>query len=117
VVGPAQRLSRPRLETRAGTVELRIPKLRKGSYFPASWNRAGWPAKKWRKTSMNSTRLAEGEGLGSNILREIGSRLSCRSADNERDCAPMPYGPAYDPTQPYDGIERGLLGYFINSSI
>ena len=26
-------------------------------------------------------------------------------------------GPAYDPTQPYDGIERGLLGYFINSSI
>jgi deferrochelatase/peroxidase EfeB len=29
----------------------------------------------------------------------------------------MPYGPAYDPTRPYDGIERGLLGYFINSSI
>jgi deferrochelatase/peroxidase EfeB len=29
----------------------------------------------------------------------------------------MPYGPAYDSTQPYDGIERGLLGYFINSSI
>jgi deferrochelatase/peroxidase EfeB len=29
----------------------------------------------------------------------------------------MPYGLAYDPTQPYDGIERGLLGYFINSSL
>jgi deferrochelatase/peroxidase EfeB len=29
----------------------------------------------------------------------------------------LPYGPAYDATQPYDGIERGLLGYFINSSI
>src|SRR5216683_2640702 len=29
----------------------------------------------------------------------------------------LPYGPAYDPSQPYDGIERGLLGYFINSSI
>jgi deferrochelatase/peroxidase EfeB len=29
----------------------------------------------------------------------------------------LPYGPAYDPTQPYDGIERGILGYFINSSI
>jgi deferrochelatase/peroxidase EfeB len=29
----------------------------------------------------------------------------------------MPYGPAYDPSQLYDGIERGLLGYFINSSI
>ena len=29
----------------------------------------------------------------------------------------MPYGPAYDPNVPYDGIERGLLGYFINSYI
>ncbi len=29
----------------------------------------------------------------------------------------MPYGPNFDPTKPYDGIERGLLGYFINSSI
>jgi deferrochelatase/peroxidase EfeB len=29
----------------------------------------------------------------------------------------MPYGPIYDPSKPYDGIERGLLGYFINSSI
>ena len=29
----------------------------------------------------------------------------------------LPYGPVYDSTQPYDGIERGLLGYFINSSI
>ncbi|MGY2812046.1 transposase-like protein [Bradyrhizobium sp. USDA 4506] len=33
-LGAAQRLPRPDLETRAGTVELRIPKLRKGSYFP-----------------------------------------------------------------------------------
>jgi deferrochelatase/peroxidase EfeB len=29
----------------------------------------------------------------------------------------MAYGPTYDPTKPYDGIERGLLGYFINASI
>ena len=29
----------------------------------------------------------------------------------------MPYGPVYDPTQPHDGIERGVLGYYINSSI
>jgi deferrochelatase/peroxidase EfeB len=29
----------------------------------------------------------------------------------------LPYGPHYDPAQPYDGIERGLLGYFINSNI
>jgi deferrochelatase/peroxidase EfeB len=29
----------------------------------------------------------------------------------------MPYGPTYVPDEPYDGIERGLLGYFINASI
>jgi deferrochelatase/peroxidase EfeB len=29
----------------------------------------------------------------------------------------MPYGLVYDPKQPYDGVERGLLGYFINSNI
>ncbi len=29
----------------------------------------------------------------------------------------LPYGPAYDPTKPHDGIERGLLGYFINSNL
>ena len=29
----------------------------------------------------------------------------------------MPYGPVYDPALPYDGVERGLLGYFINSNI
>jgi deferrochelatase/peroxidase EfeB len=29
----------------------------------------------------------------------------------------LPYGPAYDPRQPHDGLERGLLGYFINTSI
>ena len=30
-----QRLSQPRLDTRAGTIELQIPKLRHDSYFPA----------------------------------------------------------------------------------
>ena len=29
----------------------------------------------------------------------------------------LPYGPTYDPRQPYDGIERGILGYFINANI
>lgn len=29
-------------ETRTRTVELRIPELRKGSYFPVYWSRAGW---------------------------------------------------------------------------
>lgn len=30
-------------QTRAGNVELRIPKLRTGSYFPRSWSPAGPP--------------------------------------------------------------------------
>ncbi|MFZ0379510.1 MAG: hypothetical protein WCD11_19475 [Solirubrobacteraceae bacterium] len=29
----------------------------------------------------------------------------------------MPYGPGYDPTQPYDGLERGMLFQFINAHI
>ncbi|HEY7118705.1 MAG TPA: hypothetical protein VH475_19095 [Tepidisphaeraceae bacterium] len=29
----------------------------------------------------------------------------------------LPYGPTYLPSEPYDGIERGLIGYFINTSI
>ena len=29
----------------------------------------------------------------------------------------MPYGPTYDPEQPYDDIERGMLFFFINSNI
>ncbi len=29
----------------------------------------------------------------------------------------LPYGPAYDPKEPYDGIERGMLFLFINSNI
>jgi putative transposase len=33
-------------QTRAGTVELRIPKLRKGAYFPGFWSRGGWPRRR-----------------------------------------------------------------------
>ena len=33
-------------ETRAGTVELRIPKLRKGSYFRDFSNLVAWPRKR-----------------------------------------------------------------------
>ena len=29
----------------------------------------------------------------------------------------LPYGPTYDPGKPYDGIERGMLFYFINANI
>jgi hypothetical protein len=28
-----------------------------------------------------------------------------------------PYGPTYMPGETYDGVERGLLGYFVNASI
>ena len=31
--------------------------------------------------------------------------------------AASPYGPAYDPREPHDGIERGMLFQFINSNI
>ena len=33
-------------ETRAGTVELKIPKPRKGATSPASWSRGGWPKRR-----------------------------------------------------------------------
>lgn len=33
-------------ETRAGTVELGIPKLRKGSYFPGFFEPGGWPRRR-----------------------------------------------------------------------
>jgi hypothetical protein len=29
-----------------GTVELCIPKLRKGSFFPEFWSHAGWPRRR-----------------------------------------------------------------------
>jgi putative transposase len=33
-------------ETRAGTVELRIPKLRRAATSRPSWNRAAWPRRR-----------------------------------------------------------------------
>jgi putative transposase len=33
-------------ETRAGTVELRIPKLRRAATFRASWSRGAWPRRR-----------------------------------------------------------------------
>jgi len=42
-------------ETRAGTVELRIPKLRKGSYFPGSWSRGAWPRRRSPPSSRKPT--------------------------------------------------------------
>jgi putative transposase len=41
---------RPRpWETRVGEIELMIPRMRSGSYFPSSWNRgAGQSRRSWR---------------------------------------------------------------------
>ena len=36
-------------DTRVGTVPLRIPKLRSGSYFPPFWSRAAPPRRPWRQ--------------------------------------------------------------------
>ena len=36
-------------DTRAGRIDLAIPKLRKGSYFPASWSRGARPRRRSRR--------------------------------------------------------------------
>jgi putative transposase len=54
-------------ETRAGTVELRIPKLRKGSYFPASWSRAAWP----RRRSPPVVREAHVQGVSTRSVDDL----------------------------------------------
>jgi hypothetical protein len=40
------------------------------------------------------------------------SRMACRGGSAGAYCCCRP---AYDPSRPYDGIERGLLGYFITT--
>ena len=35
------------LDTRLGSLSLRIPKLRQGSYFPPFWKLAGRPRRRW----------------------------------------------------------------------
>ena len=45
-------------QTRAGTVELRIPKLRKGSIFRAFWSRAGWRRRPSRRLCRKLTSRA-----------------------------------------------------------
>ena len=39
------------LDTRLGTLNLRVPKLRQGLTSPASWSRAGRPRRRWRRWS------------------------------------------------------------------
>ena len=64
-------------ETRAGTIELRIPKLRKGSYFP------GFPEPR---------RLAE-KALTAVIQEAYGQGISTRSVDDLVKAPPGPAGP------------------------
>ena len=49
---------RPNLlgDTRAGEIELQIPKIRQGSYFPASLSRAGAPSRRCSRTLRDVTR-------------------------------------------------------------
>lgn len=53
-----------------------------------------------RRTNPRSSRVAGGGGLKHRIVRRG-----------------LPYGPPYDPANPNDGIERGLLGLFIGASL
>ena len=45
-------------ETRVGAVDLRIPKLRRGSYFPAFLEPRRRPRKRWRRWSRKPTSKA-----------------------------------------------------------
>lgn len=50
-------------ETRAGTVELRIPKLRKAPTSRASWSHAAWPASRTdRRRPQRRTMLRQSRG-------------------------------------------------------
>lgn len=47
-----------RWDARAGTIELEIPKLRRGSYSPASWSRAAAPRRCSSRSSPRPTSRA-----------------------------------------------------------
>jgi hypothetical protein len=70
-----------RWDTRAGEVELQIPKIRQGSYFPSSWSRAGAPSRRcWLDLRIDRPRAAFGEPLTPDSSR----RAASRSADHRR---------------------------------
>src|SRR5260370_35363660 len=53
-----------------------------------------------RRNNPRSSPIAGGSGLNHRIVRRG-----------------LPYGPAFDPAKPDDGVERGLLGLFIAVSL
>ncbi len=83
-------------ETRAGTVELRIPKLRKGSYFRGSWSPVAWPRRRSppssRKPMFRASRparlmICEGHGHERHFKSQV-SRL-CEEIDAGYGLSPM----------------------------
>ena len=42
-------------DTRVGSIQLAIPRLRQGSYFPSFWSRAGAPSRPWSRWSRRPT--------------------------------------------------------------
>jgi transposase-like protein len=45
-------------DTRVGTLELAIPKLRRGSFMPSILSRAGGPSRRWSRSSKRPTSTA-----------------------------------------------------------
>ena len=42
-------------DTRAGTVELKVPRVRDSSYFPSFWSPEGEPSGRWQRSSKKRT--------------------------------------------------------------
>jgi deferrochelatase/peroxidase EfeB len=96
-------------ETDAPATPIPLEKLNQFDYAPtpdhpetyndARGNRCPIGAHMRRNNPRNST-IAGGGGLRHRIIRRG-----------------LPYGPVFDPNNPNDGIERGLLGLFIGASL
>jgi hypothetical protein len=81
--GAVQRLPRWTWETRAGTIELRIPKLRKGSCFRASWSPGGSPSfRKLMFKALRPSRSTTWSRLWEDIEERVGAFLD-RSLEDD----------------------------------
>ena len=69
-----------------------------------------------RGSAVRSARTSAASILEANRSRARGCPVAATTPTGS-SVAGMPYGPAYDPTKPYDGIERGMLFQFISSNI
>ena len=65
-------------ETRAGTVELRIPKLRKAATSRPSWSRADWPRRPWRRWCRRPTCTLAARAFLRVPHDEAGRKAGCR---------------------------------------